>query len=139
MVEIELKADTQRHIWLAGNEAEPNGSNYWHVSGYPLAWRPPTDVYITDDTIVIRVEIAGMRDGDFLISLENQILTVRGSRPDYPERRAYHQMEIRFGEFRTDIELHWPVDSENIDAEYRDGFLRLVLTKAKTHSVKIQE
>jgi HSP20 family molecular chaperone IbpA len=140
MVEIELKPDAQHPGWLVANKNEPNSSHfYWRVSAHPLAWRPPTDVYVTDEAIVIRVEIAGMKDGEFLISLENHILTIRGTRPDHPEQRAYHQMEIRFGEFRADIELHWPVESDNINAEYHDGFLRLVLPKTKPHSVEIQE
>jgi HSP20 family molecular chaperone IbpA len=140
MVEIELKSDVHKPGWLAANETEPNSSHFsWRVSGHPLAWRPPTDVYVTDKAIVIRVEIAGMKDGEFVISLENNILTIRGTRPDNSERRAYHQMEIRFGEFRTDIELHWPVDSDYIDAEYHDGFLHLLLPKTKPYNVEIQD
>lgn len=140
MVEIELKPNKQPIQWLTSPEPESGASHFhWRVSGSQLAWRPPTDVYVTDDAVFVRVEIAGMRESEFVISLENQVLSIRGTRPDQPERRAYHQMEIRFGEFRTDIELHWPVETERIDAEYRDGFLRLVLPKAKPHNVEIQE
>jgi len=139
MVEVELKPTKQPVQWLA-SDAESSAVHYqWRVSGNQLAWRPPTDVYVTDDAIIIRVEIAGMREGEFIISLENQILSIRGTRSDQPERRAYHQMEIRFGEFRTDIELHWPVENDQIDAEYQDGFLRLVLPKAKPFNVEITE
>ena len=140
MVEIELKPSKQPAQWLASSEAESSATHFhWRVSGNQLAWRPPTDVYVTDDAVIVRVEIAGMRDGEFVISLENQVLSIRGTRPDQPERRAYHQMEIRFGEFRTDIELHWPVENDQIDAEYRDGFLRLVLPKAQPFNVEIAE
>jgi len=140
MVDIELKPDKQRPGWFAPSETEPNtGHFHWRVSQNSLAWRPPTDVYIGDDVIVVRVEIAGMRDGEFTISLENHILTIRGNRPDQAERRAYHQMEIRFGEFPTDVELHWPVDTDKIDAEYRDGFLQVILPKDKPHSVEIRD
>jgi HSP20 family protein len=96
-------------------------------------------VYVTDEAIIVRVEIAGMREGEFSITFEDHTLTIRGTRPDYPERRAYHQMEIRFGEFRTDVGLHWPVDTDKIDAEYKDGFLRVILPLAKSQSVEIQE
>ena len=87
----------------------------------------------------MRVEIAGMRNGEFTISLENNLLTIRGTRPDQPQQRAFHQMEIRFGEFRTDIELHWPIDTDNIQAEYTDGFLHLELPKASPTQVQIQD
>ncbi len=112
---------------------------HWRISASPLAWRPPTDVYITEDAIIVRVEIAGMSDGEFVITLDGRILTVRGTRPDTPERRAYHQMEIRFGEFRTDVELHWPVDPDGIEAEYSDGFLSLTLPRAKPRNIEIQD
>ena len=140
MVEIEMKPDTQRSKWLAPSDAESNANHFhWQVSSRHHAWRPPTDVYVTDEAVIVRVEIAGMRDGEFSISLEDHTLMIRGSRPDLPERRAYHQMEIRFGEFRTDVGLHWPVDSDKIDAEYKDGFLRVILPIAQPKNVEIQE
>ena len=140
MVEKELKYDTQRPGWLAPSDVESGANHFhWQVSSRQHAWRPPTDVFVTADSVIVRVEIAGMRDGEFSISLEEHTLTIRGSRPDYPERRAYHQMEIRFGEFRTDVGLHWPVDTEKIDAEYKDGFLRITLPINKPHHVEIQE
>ena len=140
MVEIEMKPDTQRPGWFASSDAESGVNHFhWRVSSRQHAWRPPTDVYVTDQAFVVRVEIAGMRDGEFSISLEDHTLTIRGSRPDHPERRAYHQMEIRFGEFRTDVGLHWPVDTDDIDAEYSDGFLRITLPITKSHNVEIQE
>jgi len=48
-------------------------------------------------------------------------------------------MEIPFGEFRTQVELHWAIDHEAIQAEYEDGFLRLVLPKTKPHNIEIGE
>lgn len=140
MVEVEMKPDTQRPGWFAPSDAESNANHFhWQVSSRQHAWRPPTDVYVTDEAVIVRVEIAGMRDGEFSISLEDHTLTIRGSRPDQPERRAYHQMEIRFGEFRTAVGLHWPVDTDMIDAEYKDGFLRIILPITIPHNVEIQE
>ena len=69
----------------------------WHV--HSSIWMPPTDVYETEDHLVVKVELAGMREEDFEVSVEDQVLLIRGHRPDLNERRAYHQMEIRFGKF----------------------------------------
>ena len=94
------------------------------------AWSPPTDEYETEEAYVIRMEIAGMHEGDFEISLENDTLLISGSRiDDAPERRAYQQMEIRFGKFASAINLPGPVDIEQAHAEYKDGFLIIVLPK----------
>jgi HSP20 family protein len=140
MVEIELKSNPKRPAWELPSDVDSNISHFhWRVSSRQHAWRPPTDVYVTDEAIIVRVEIAGMRAGEFSITFEDHTLTIRGTRPDYAERRAYHQMEIRFGEFRTDVGLHWPVDTDKIDAEYKDGFLRVILPLTKSQSVEIQE
>jgi len=102
----------------------------WQVRS--SVWCPPTDVYETDDAIVARMEIAGMRDEDFEVSVENNTLHIVGDRSDFPERRAYHQMEIRFGKFAVTISLPKPVDVEKASAEYQDGFLVVHLPKSKT-------
>ncbi len=101
-------------------------------------WSPPTDVYETEDTYVIRVEIAGMREDDFEISLENNTLLISGVRPDLTERRAYQQMEIRFGKFSTAFNLPDPVNMEQARAEYNDGFLTIILPKATSNQIKVE-
>jgi HSP20 family protein len=100
-------------------------------------WKPPTDIYETEDTIIVRVEIAGMQDDDFSIELSGKQLTIRGVRSDVPERRAYHQMEIRFGEFIIDLELTHPVDTKRVDAIYQNGFLRVLLPKAQPRRIPV--
>ena len=93
------------------------------------AWRPPTDVFETESTIVVRVEVAGMREQDFSIELNGRNLTVRGSRQDLPERRSFHQMEIYFGEFAIELELPNYIEADRVQAVYSDGFLRVNLPK----------
>ncbi len=99
----------------------------WHVRS--SVWSPPTDVYETEDKCVIKVEIAGMRDEDFEVAFENNILMIAGYRSDLNERRAYHQMEIRFGRFEIAVEIFVSVDMEKATAEYKDGFLTIMLPK----------
>ncbi len=100
-------------------------------------WRPPTDVYETEDAIVVRIEIAGMDETDFTIILDERYLMIRGVRAEPAERRAFHQMEIRFGEFGTEIELPYPVVADQVEAFYGMGFLRVVLPKAGPQQIRI--
>jgi HSP20 family protein len=100
----------------------------WHVRS--SVWSPPTDVYETEMNYVIKVEIAGMRDEDFDVALETNTLLISGYRPDRNERRAYHQMEIRFGRFELAVEIPLSVDMEKAAAEYKDGFLMIVIPKS---------
>ena len=99
-------------------------------------WSPPTDEYETETAYVVRVEIAGMREEDFEVLLENDSLLI--SRSDFPDRRAYQQMEIRFGKFATSVNIPGPVDVDQAHAEYKDGFLTVVLPKATPNQIKVE-
>lgn len=141
MVEVIFKRDThQPHLYIiesinnSGAESQP-----WRLNAKSHVWRPATDVYELEEAVVVRIEIAGMRDTDFSILLNDRSLLVRGVRPDIQEKRAYHQMEIRFGEFISEVELPYLVDADRIEALYQVGFLRIVLPKAKPHQVHIEE
>ncbi|WKZ37984.1 MAG: Hsp20/alpha crystallin family protein [Anaerolineales bacterium] len=101
-------------------------------------WSPPTDEYETEAEYIIRMEIAGMREEDFEVSLENDTLLIMGVRPDSSERRSYHQMEIRFGKFATAVGLPGPVNMDEARAEYKDGFLTITLPKAKPNQIKVE-
>ena len=102
-------------------------------------WSPPTDEYETEDSYVVRVEIGGMQEDDFEVVLENNTLLISGSRSDLPERRAYHQMEIRFGRFATAVDIPGVIDAENSTAQYKDGFLIVKLPKIKPSQIKVEE
>jgi len=104
-------------------------SVHLHLTMRSPAWRPPTDVYEIDDAVIVRVEIAGMHETDFSIILDGRYLSIRGVRQDVTERRAYHQMEIRFGEFNVDVEMPAAIDVENVQATYQNGFLKIILPK----------
>jgi len=106
----------------------------WHVRS--SIWSPPTDVYETEGNYVIKVEIAGMRDEDFDVAFEDNILMITGYRSDLNERRAYHQMEIRFGRFEIAVEIPVTVDMEKATAEYKDGFLMIMLPKSDVKQKK---
>lgn len=111
----------------------------WQVQVRAGAWSPPTDVYETEKDYVVRVEIAGMRENDFEITVEDRFLTVAGSRQDYPERRAYQQMEIRFGKFETTVGLPGSVDLEASLANYTEGFLTITLPKVKPSQIQVED
>lgn len=108
----------------------------WHVRA--TTWSPPTDVYETEEACVVKVEVAGMRDEDFEVAFEDQVLVIRGQRPDFNERRAYHQMEIRFGKFEVAVEIPVVVDLERSEAEYKDGFLLILLPKVNSKKEKVE-
>jgi HSP20 family protein len=140
MVTIEFKSPPKNPDWYLLDDNESQIGNFqYRVTSKSRKWRPPTDVFETPKAIIVRVEIAGMQDGDFSVSIDDRVLSISGVRSDQSEERAYHQMEVRFGEFLTQIELNWAIEAQSVEAVYSEGFLRLVLPKAKKHKIDIRK
>ena len=140
MIEVILKHNQISQDWFS--KESPSGDHeiqHWRFQHRQGVWKPLTDVYENEEAIVVRVEIGGMREEDFSIFLEKRHLLIQGNRADTLERRAYYQMEIPYGEFITEIDLPLPVTAEGVTAVYRDGFLKIVLPKVRSHLIQIKE
>jgi len=139
MGDISVSSDSMRLVWHISEDLQNSISDAsrWRIISRPHAWRPPTDVYETDNAIIIRVEIAGMRETDFAVSLIGRNLRIRGVRQETSEKRAYYQMEIPFGEFSTEFELPYLVNSNKVEAIYRDGFLLITLPILQPKRIEI--
>ncbi len=110
----------------------------WVIVRHASVWAPPTDVYEHDGNLIVIVEIAGMRDGDFNVVLQGQRLMISGVRARVTRQDcAYHQLEIPYGEFRTEVSLPWSVAPDDVSANYRDGFLRIELPHAPVQKIPI--
>ena len=99
----------------------------WAVTRYGKAWRPPTDVYETDQSIVIKVELAGMRREDLELVIEGNRVRIAGYRPDgcRAGKCKFLAMEINYGAFEKIIELPKGYDLAQARAAYQNGFLRI--------------
>jgi HSP20 family protein len=144
----ESSSKTDEYHLTGSNQPEPDrfadgqfevGPFGWRIITRSPAWRPPCDIFEIENTVVVRVEIAGMREEDFSIELDGRNLVVRGVRQDMPERRAFHQMEIHFGEFAIELELPSYIDVDKVQAVYSDGFLRILLPKARPRQIPIAD
>jgi HSP20 family protein len=110
----------------------------WVIVRHATIWHPPTDVYESNDRLIVVVEMAGMRDNDFHVVLQGPHLMISGVRQrSIPPDSAYHQLEIPFGEFRTEVSLPWPVARDAVSASYHDGFLRIELPHAPAQRIQI--
>ena len=118
-----------------------------YVRGAPVGfvstpkWRPPTDIYETDDSFIVVMDIAGVEPGEFTVSLDLGMLTVSGERRERASgRREYHAMEVKVGPFERNFRLPRPVDPTSLRAVYEDGFLEIRLAKlpeAPPHAVDV--
>jgi HSP20 family molecular chaperone IbpA len=119
--------------WTRHSQLPPG----WHLRRRSYLWRPPTDAFETDEAYVIVVEVAGMRGAEFSVTFERPIVWIRGTRGDVAGSKAYHQMEIAFGDFETGVHVHAPIDESAIEASYNDGFLRVILPKSQPRRVPL--
>ena len=98
------------------------------------SWTPNTDVYETPDSLVVKMEIAGIEKDDLSLTLNDRMLIVRGYRHDHcrESRRGcvFRQMEIDYGEFERRIIIPRTVDGRRVRAQFRNGFLHIELPKA---------
>lgn len=79
-----------------------------------------------------------MVEDDFSINLDQNILTIRGLRNETADRIAFHQMEVRFGEFITTVELPYLINAGAAYAEYKNGFLLVFLPKKHPTTLTIE-
>jgi len=120
---------------LMETRREAHSAVSWHVRSN--VWKPLTDVYETDTSLIVKMEIAGLRDEDLEVAIQENVLLVSGIRSGMSERRAYHQMEIPYGKFEISIDMPVAVKVERSSAEYKDGFLTITLPKANPKQVEV--
>ena len=90
-------------------------------------WVPNTDVYATDNGLVVKVELAGMRSEHLEITVEGNRLRISGNRPDgcRASKCSFLVMEINYGPFESVLELPPGYDLSQAKAAYLNGFLRI--------------
>jgi HSP20 family protein len=110
------------------------------------AWAPSVDIYENKDQIVLEAELPGMKQEEFDLSIENNVITLRGERKfeKTDETDNYHRVERSYGSFTRSFTLPQTVSAEGATAEYSNGVLRVTLpkreeTKARRIEVKGME
>jgi HSP20 family protein len=94
-------------------------------------WVPACDIYETDKDIVVKAELPGLKKEDVFVSIENNVLMLRGERKfsDEVKRENFHRVERTYGEFLRSFTLPTFVDMTKILAEFKDGILIVTLPK----------
>src|SRR5215210_8650052 len=95
------------------------------------AWNPSVDIYENKDHIVLEAELPGMKREDFELSVENNVITLRGERQfeKKDDSDNYHRVERSYGTFTRSFTLPQTVSAEGANAEYKNGVLRVTLAK----------
>jgi HSP20 family protein len=106
------------------------------------AFAPAVDVYENGEKVVLKLDVPGIKEEDLDIRVENQTLSVRGERKFEAEEKEenFHRIERRYGSFFRSFSLPTTVDTENVNASYNAGVLKLELKKkasAQPRQIKV--
>ncbi|MFN0084055.1 MAG: Hsp20/alpha crystallin family protein [Blastocatellia bacterium] len=106
-------------------------------------WAPTCDIYESGDEFVVKAELPEVKKEDVNVTFENNVFTLRGERKfDTAEHgEHFHRIESRYGEFLRSFTLPQQVDAGKINAEFKDGILRVRLPKrpeAKPKQIEIK-
>ena len=105
----------------------------WNGEAVGSAWTPSCDVREDKDHLTITMDLPGVKAEDVRISLENQVLTVRGDRQQVSEQgdERWHRYERSYGSFERSFALPATVDAERIQATTDNGVLTISLPKVE--------
>ncbi len=101
------------------------------------------DMYQTKDNVIIKSTIAGVRPDDIDITVANDMVTIKGSRSREEKitQDDYFYQECYWGSFSRSVIVPVDIDSEEIEADLKDGILTIIIpkaAKAKTKKVKVK-
>ena len=105
----------------------PTRARWGAAPGYPAI-----NVWTNEDSAVVTAELPGIVLDDIDITVEDDVLTLRGHRqPDEAEGVTYHRQERRYGTFLRTFRLPFRVDAGKVEATFAKGVLNLVLPRAE--------
>ncbi|MDT7943565.1 MAG: Hsp20/alpha crystallin family protein [Dehalococcoidia bacterium] len=99
----------------------------------------PVDMYETDEALVVKAALPGLRPEDVEISVQGDLLTIKGElkREEKVERENYHRRELRYGMCSRTISLPVAVDAEKAEATFEHGILTVTLPKVPEARAKV--
>ena len=102
--------------------------------GEETEFTPAFDVSETEKELIVRAEVPGMDKKDININLSEGLLTITGEKKHdkKEENENYHCFERRYGKFSRTVRLPSALDTEKVDAVYKDGVLTITLPKSET-------
>jgi HSP20 family protein len=112
------------NFFRGGTQGDETFSSYW---------TPAVDIAEQESEYIVKMELPGVNKEDVKISLESNILTIRGEKKQEKEEKSknLHRVERSYGSFQRSFTLPTSVKSDKIDAYYKDGVLSVTLPKVE--------
>ena len=124
---------TLRRLNSVLDEAFSNWPFQQESGSITSSWYPACDVFEDKDAVKIVAELPGVKPDDVKLSLENNLLTIRGEKKQEAEERSerVHRYERSYGTFERAFVLPSTVDGDKISAQYQNGILTILVPKAE--------
>jgi len=99
---------------------------------------PPVNVYTDNEGATVTAELPGVEPKDLDISVRDRTLVLRGERkaPEGDDDERWLRRERAFGQFTRSVDLPFAVDTDKVDASYRDGVLKVQLQRSEADKPK---
>jgi HSP20 family protein len=112
----------------------PSGRGEGRQGLVPVA----VDVIETEDAVVVKSDLPGLKPENVDISVTAGVLTIRGEfeSEEEEERENVHIRERRYGAFQRSISLPTQVEAEDAEASFKDGVLKITLPKVEEEKPK---
>ena len=102
------------------------------------AWRPAVDIYETENGLVLKAELPGVKKEDVSVEIKDNILTLKGERVE--DKRVdednYYRRERCFGTFQRSFNLEQNIQPEKIKAKFKDGVLEVEIPRPEEEKPK---
>lgn len=111
----------------------------WPVrAGWAAPEYPAMNVWTSEDSAIVTAELPGVNTEDIDISVEDELLTLRGNRqPDEMQESAkYHRRERRYGAFARTFRLPFSINADAVKATFENGVLSISLPRAEVDKPK---
>jgi HSP20 family protein len=112
------------------------------MASTPNTWTPPVDVYETEDAVMVNIEVPGVGIDQIRIKILDNVLKIEGQKerenptarllPEEDRPIRFICLERGYGNFAFNVSLKWPIESEQVTAQIREGVLQIHLPKTKT-------
>jgi HSP20 family protein len=107
--------------------------DFWGLDWRWEQWVPAMEVSETPDAYIVRVELPGVKTEDIEVTLQDDILTIKGKRERSEEHKdeTVHFVERAYGEFVRSLRIPTDVKVDAVEASYKDGILEIRLPKSE--------
>ncbi|TAN42903.1 MAG: Hsp20/alpha crystallin family protein [Nitrospirae bacterium] len=136
--DVPVKREEDNPIALLRRDIDSLFDNFFRgfamepLAGHLAAFSPNVDITETDKEIKVTAELPGMDEKDIDVSLNKDMLTIKGEKKEEKEDKGknYYRVERSFGSFSRTIPLPVEIETEKIGASFKKGVLTVTLPKS---------